>query len=82
VKIERPTASVDVHEGKAQFSRLLTRAAAGDEIVITRSGQPVARLVAAVQSGLRPLGMDAGQVVIAADFDDSVPDDILRHLGQ
>jgi prevent-host-death family protein len=34
-----------VTEAKAQFSKLLRRAAAGEEITITKWGVPVARLV-------------------------------------
>jgi prevent-host-death family protein len=35
-----------VHEAKTHLSRLLERAHAGEEIVISKSGQPYARLVA------------------------------------
>jgi prevent-host-death family protein len=37
---------VNVHEAKTHLSRLLDRAAAGEEIVVARAGRPVARLVA------------------------------------
>ncbi len=36
---------VNVHEAKTQLSRLLARVEAGEEVVIARRGQPVARLV-------------------------------------
>jgi prevent-host-death family protein len=36
---------VNVHDAKTQLSRLLARAAAGEEITIARAGQPLARLV-------------------------------------
>ena len=39
--------SVNVQEAKTHLSRLLTRVTAGEEIVISRHGQPVARLVPA-----------------------------------
>lgn len=38
-------ATVNVHEAKTQLSRLLAQAEAGEEVVIARSGRPVARLV-------------------------------------
>jgi prevent-host-death family protein len=38
--------SINVAEAKAKLSQLLDRASAGEEIVITRAGKPVARLVA------------------------------------
>lgn len=37
--------AVNVYEAKTQLSRLLTRVEAGEEIVIARSGVPIARLV-------------------------------------
>ena len=38
---------VNVHEAKTHLSRLLSRVEAGEEILISRAGQPVARLVPA-----------------------------------
>jgi prevent-host-death family protein len=35
---------VNVHAAKTQLSKLLERAEAGEEIIIARSGKPVARL--------------------------------------
>ncbi len=71
------TPTVNVHEAKTQFSRLLKRVAAGQEIVIAKAGHPVARLIPFRQPGKRALGMDAGRVVIAADFDAPLPAAIL-----
>ena len=68
---------VNVHEAKTHFSRLLERVAAGEEITIAKAGHPVARLVAFVPPGRRTLGLDAGKVWIADDFDAPLPDDIL-----
>jgi prevent-host-death family protein len=36
---------IGMHEAKAKLSQLVARAEAGEEIVIARSGKPVARLV-------------------------------------
>jgi prevent-host-death family protein len=36
---------VNIHEAKTQFARLVDLTASGEEIIIARSGQPVARLV-------------------------------------
>ncbi len=49
---------VGVHEAKTHLSRLLTQVAAGEDVVITRSGRPVARLVPVERTGRRKLGMD------------------------
>jgi prevent-host-death family protein len=67
-------AEVGVHEAKTHFSELLRRVAAGEEIVVTRSGKPVARLVPARPKGKRVLGRDAGQIWMAPNFDDPIPE--------
>jgi len=43
--------SVGVFEAKARLSELIDQARAGKEVVITRHGQPVARIVAATAAG-------------------------------
>lgn len=40
------TRTVGVHEAKTQFSKLLREVEAGNEVVVTRGGAAVARLVA------------------------------------
>lgn len=39
------TITVNVHEAKTHLSRLLERVAAGEDVVISKSGTPVADLV-------------------------------------
>lgn len=71
------TKSVGVHEAKTHLSRLLERVAAGDEIVITRRGEAVARLVPAERPHARRLGVDRGRWSVPEDFDGPLPDDAL-----
>lgn len=67
---------VNIHEAKTHLSRLLERVAAGEEIVIARAGKPLARLMPLEPAARdRPLGIWAGQVQIAEDFDD-LPDEV------
>lgn len=64
-----------MHEAKTHLSRLVDRAAAGEEIVIARAGRPVAKLVAYVPDApVRRLGLWAGRVSIADDFADADPE--------
>ena len=64
--------SVNVYEAKTHLSQLLDRAAAGEEIIIARSGRPIARLVALDEpsSRRRTPGGWHGKVSIAPDFDE------------
>ena len=67
---------VGVHEAKTHLSRLLRQVMAGDEIVITRGGTPIARLVP-VHRRTRVLGSDIGAYEVPHDFDAPLPDDLL-----
>ncbi len=68
----------NVHHAKTHLSRLLARAEAGEEVVISRAGKPVARLVAITPlKKKRFLGMDRGKVWIADDFDAPLPPELL-----
>jgi len=68
---------VNVHEAKTHLSRLLSRVAAGEEIIISKAGKPVARLVPYKQPKKKRVpGQDKGKVWIADDFDAPLPDEI------
>lgn len=68
---------MNVHEAKTHLSRLLERVLAGDEIVIAKAGKPIARLIPAGAAGERRLGLDAGKVMVADDFNAALPADVL-----
>jgi prevent-host-death family protein len=69
---------VNVHEAKTHLSRLLEQAMAGEDVVIMRSGRRLVRLTPVESAPFqRRLGTAKGEVVIADDFDDPLPDDIL-----
>ncbi len=71
-------ATVSIYEAKTRLSHLVDRALRGDEVVITRHGRPVARLVPAKPSrSPRRLGALRGKIRVAADFDAPLPDDLL-----
>jgi prevent-host-death family protein len=69
---------VGVHEAKTTLSELLRRVALGEEVTITRSGEPVAMLVPAPRRGPRQFGRDEGLFEIPDDFDEPLPDDLQR----
>lgn len=71
---------VGVHEAKTNLSRLLRRVAAGEEVVIRRGRQPVARLIAVRGRGGRGLGIDRGVLTVPEDFDAELPSDILAEF--
>ena len=71
--------TVNVHEAKTQLSRLLERVLQGEEVVIARHGKPVARLVAVSERPERRVpGSARGRIVVSEDFDEPLPEEVLK----
>ena len=68
---------VNVHEAKTNLSRLLSQVEAGEDVVIARSGKPVARLVRFQPQGKRQFGSWKGRVVLDDSFFDPLPEEEL-----
>lgn len=61
--------TVNTHEAKTQLSRLLAMVRNGEEVIIAKSGKPVARLVPIKQHAVRrEPGTDKGKAHVADDF--------------
>jgi len=69
---------VNIHEAKTHLSRLVDRAAGGEEIIIAKSGKPVARLVAYTsrKEPRRP-GYLRVKIRVKRNFDQPLPKEIL-----
>lgn len=67
---------VNVHEAKTHLSRLLERVEAGEEVVIARSGQPIARLVPVGPKHAKVPGRLKGAIKVGRDFDAPLPEEI------
>ena len=72
---------VNVHEAKTQLSRLLARVEAGEDVVIARRGEPVARLVGCSPRNKRQADILKGKVVIPESFFDPLPEEELTVWG-
>jgi prevent-host-death family protein len=73
--------TVNIHAAKTHLSRLIDAVMEGEEIVIARSGRPVARLVPLQQEvtpGRRKLGVLGGKLKVPDDFDAPLPEEVLR----
>lgn len=72
---------VNITEAKAQLSRLIGEAQAGEPVIIGRAGEPVAVLSAyQASSEPRTLGGWEGRVSIADDFDGPLPEELQRQF--
>lgn len=66
----------DVHDAKTHLSRLLNLVEQGEEIIIAKSGRPVAKLIRVAAEPRKP-GRLKGRIRIGSDFEDPLPEDIL-----
>jgi prevent-host-death family protein len=63
---------VNMHEAKSQLSKLVDEVQSGEEVIIAKSGKPVARLVPYEErKAPRKPGRWRGRVWIAEDFDET-----------
>ncbi len=70
--------TVNVHEAKTHLSRLLAEVEAGEEVVIARNGNPVAKLVQIRQRGKPEFGSMKGLIELDDSFFDPLPEEELR----
>ncbi len=71
--------TINISDAKAQ-SKLIERALAGEEVIISKRGEPLVKLVA-YERDISPRDMSVriweGEVWMAEDFDE-LPEDLLR----
>lgn len=69
---------INIHEAKTHFSKLLARVCSGEEIIIAKSGRPIA-LIVPIEKKLQDRSPESAKnkIFIAEDFDAPLPDDIL-----
>lgn len=66
---------VNLHFAKTHLSRLIQQALSGEEIILARAGTPLVRLVPVDgPAPERTLGLDAGKVILADDFNAPLPE--------
>lgn len=69
--------TVNIHEAKTNFSKLIDAVGQGQEIVIAKAGKPAARLVPVdAKKPVRKPGALKGKIQVADDFDAPLPDDL------
>lgn len=70
--------TVNIHEAKTHFSKLLAAVAKGQRITICKDGTPIAQLGPLDRSiPVRRPGLLKGRITIAEDFDVPLPSDML-----
>lgn len=73
------TDAVNIHEAKTHFSKLLERVALGEEIIIARAGEPIAKLSPLTARKTRTPGGAVG-LNVPDSFFDPLPEDFTEHF--
>ena len=68
---------VNVHQAKTELSKLLARVEAGEDVLIARRGEPVARLIACKARVQRRPDVLKGKIQVPDSFFDPLPDEEL-----
>ena len=63
-----------IEDVQARLPELLEQLAPGDEVIITRDGKPVGRLVPELPKGVPIYGRGKGMLVVNSDDDDHLKD--------
>ena len=74
---------VNIHAAKTNLSKLLKKVSEGEEVVIARSGKPVAKIVAyKTEASNRVSGSARGMISIAPDFNEPLSEEVLKDFEQ
>jgi prevent-host-death family protein len=69
---------VGIHEAKTKLSKLIPAVLSGEEVIITKAGKPLVKLVPVeAKSGKRPLGAYEGKVKFHGDLLEPIPEEII-----
>jgi prevent-host-death family protein len=69
--------TVNIHEAKTHFSKIIDSVRYGQEVIIAMAGKPVAKIVPLESKPKRRFGLLKGKIKIAKDFDASLPEEIV-----
>ena len=73
--------TVNIHEAKTHFSKLIEAVSHGEEIIVARAGKPTAKIVPiAAQPPKRKPGLLKGKIHIPSAFYDPKLDEKIRKL--
>ena len=70
---------LNIHEAKTHLSKYLAKLKAGEEILLCKRNQPVARVTSLPEAPTRPrpIGLAKGTFTVPLSFFEALPDDLL-----
>jgi prevent-host-death family protein len=70
--------AVNIYDAKTRLSQLVDRAAAGEDVVVSRNGKPLVRITRLdVPKRRIKFGVLKGKLTVPKDFDAPLPDEVL-----
>jgi antitoxin (DNA-binding transcriptional repressor) of toxin-antitoxin stability system len=73
------TINISVTEAETKISELFQQIRQGEEVIILENGHELARVIPNKQpKSPRIPGIDEGKIIFAPDFEDPLPEDILK----
>ena len=70
--------TVNIYDAKTQLSKLVDKAASGEDVVVSRNGKPLVRITRLEPPKRRiRFGLLRGKLVVPEDFDAPLPDEVL-----
>lgn len=74
--------TVNIHEAKTRLSQLVDKAAAGEDVVVSRNGKPLVRITRLEVPKRRiRFGVLKGKLAVPLDFDAPLPDDVVKSFA-
>lgn len=72
---------INIHDAKTHFSKIINQVLKGEEVIISKSGKPLIKLIPfAEETKSRKGGQLKGLMQISDDFDAPLPDEILKQF--
>jgi len=69
---------IGIHEAKTNLSRLIPAVLSGEEVIITKSGHPMVKIVPVEESiGERKIGIYSGKIKYNQDFEEPLPEEVI-----
>ncbi|MBM4136017.1 MAG: type II toxin-antitoxin system Phd/YefM family antitoxin [Nitrospira sp.] len=73
--------TINIHDAKTHFSRILKRVENGEEIIIAKAGKPIARILPLEHKIKKRIpGTAKGRITISKEFFKPLPEDILKEF--
>lgn len=70
---------IGIHEAKTNLSKLIPAVLAGEEVIITKSGKEMVKIIPVEESGgERQVGIYSGKIIYNKDFEKPLPEDLVE----